>query len=197
MLAFGFHAFKPKTTSSSISAKFLFSLASLSPKYFYLLRSSDRIKSGDFMNKYFHSILLAIVIASSGLTADCPNKNTMSNKPEKPVETAAASYDKCLPEGFAADTVVSVSRAQTGAGNKVERETIKQRLDKMKAVCKDGKLLDESKKEIKFYQLQGCWGNPPQDYQEILDNQKKELDELKKKYAVVEVTCNASGDMPF
>jgi hypothetical protein len=45
--------------------------------------------------------------------------------------------------------------------------------------------------------LQGCWGSRPSDYREILDKQQTELQELKKKFNVVEITCNSSGEMPF
>jgi hypothetical protein len=79
----------------------------------------------------------------------------------------------------------------------VERETIKQRLDKLDARCKSGKLVDGKNREIRFYQLQGCWGNPPPGYQEIMNRQREELEELKKKYNVVEITCNPSGEMPY
>lgn len=104
----------------------------------------------------------------------------------------------CLPENIKLDTVVSVTRKTPSLmGGEVERETVKQRLDKIKARCRAGKLIDEKNKEIRFYQLQGCWGNPPQDYQEILNQQQKELEELKKKYTVIEITCNTSGEMPY
>jgi hypothetical protein len=74
---------------------------------------------------------------------------------------------------------------------------VKLRLDKLDARCRAGKLVDGKNREIRFYQLQGCWGNPPPDYQEILIKQREELEELKRKYTVIEITCNPSGEMPF
>jgi hypothetical protein len=105
-------------------------------------------------------------------------------------------YD-CLPKDIKLDTVVSVIRKTPGLRGEVERESVKQRLDKLDARCKSGKLVDGQNREIRFYQLQGCWGNPPPDYQEIMNRQREELEELKKKYNVIEITCNPSGKMPY
>ena len=102
----------------------------------------------------------------------------------------------CLPEDVKLDTVIGATIVSSQTG-KAEKETVKQRLMKLKARCKAGKLIDGAKKEIRFYHLQGCWGNPPADYQEILDRQQKELRELKKKYSVIEIACHSSGIMPF
>jgi hypothetical protein len=122
------------------------------------------------------------------------------NKSRKPRNTnqqnIKTEYD-CLPADIRLDTVVSVIRKTASLRGEVERETVKQRLDKLDARCKSGKLVDGKNKEIRFYRLQGCWGNPPADYLEILDNQQKELQELNKKYTVIEITCNPSGRMPF
>ena len=103
----------------------------------------------------------------------------------------------CLPPGLTLDTIVSAAVVETASGNKIEKETVGQRLDKINAGCKAGKLSDGKGREIRFYRLQDCWGNPPSDYLTIIENQQKELRELKKKYTVVEITCNPSGLMPF
>ena len=34
------------------------------------------------------------------------------------------------------------------------------------------------------YKLKGCWGNPPRNYQEILERQEAELAILRKRYTV-------------
>jgi hypothetical protein len=103
----------------------------------------------------------------------------------------------CLPSGIKLDTIVSITRKPSESGDQIERETVKQRLDNLNSRCKAGKLVDGKNREIRFYELQGCWGNPPSNYEEILNNQRKELLELKKKYTVIELTCNPSGEMPF
>jgi hypothetical protein len=120
----------------------------------------------------------------------------MKKKTVNQHSNAQSTYD-CLPPDIKLDTIVSTKQIETDSGNRIERETVKQRLDKIKARCRDNKLVDDKGKEIRFYHLQGCWGNPPQGYLEILANQQKELDELKKKFTVIELTCNPSGGMPF
>jgi hypothetical protein len=72
--------------------------------------------------------------------------------------------------------------------------TVQEKLASLKARCKRGKLVDGSGKQIYFFRLQGCWGNPPENYQEILDKQNRELLSLRKRYTVIEMTCNPSGD---
>ena len=87
----------------------------------------------------------------------------------------------CLPKEVKETTLVSKDK------------TVRQTLKLLKAKCSKGKLVDGKKREIRFYNLQGCWGNPPEDYLEIMDNQRKEIAELKKKYTVIEISCNPSG----
>ena len=69
------------------------------------------------------------------------------------------------------------------------------KLKQLKARCRKGKLVDAKGKEIRFFRLQGCWGNPPEDYQEILTRQAQELENLRKQYRVIEMTCNESGEI--
>lgn len=155
------------------------------------------------MKQYFFLlILISITVGGFGVqTLSAQNKNKVKRKTTKQQvkkqSSTGGNYD-CLPPDLKLDTIVSTRQIETAAGNKIELETVKQRLDKIGAGCKAGKLIDGATgREIRFYNLQGCWGNPPQDYQEILENQQRELDELKKKYTVVEITCNPSGGMPF
>ncbi len=106
--------------------------------------------------------------------------------------TASAQKYSCLPADVQESTVVNTSNSGRGA-HTVTPITVKQTLNKLKARCSHGKLLDRKGKQIRFYNLQGCWGNPPPDYLEIIEKQRTDLDNLKKKYTVVEITCNPSG----
>lgn len=95
------------------------------------------------------------------------------------------------------DDIVSVeaSGVATNVSNaQARRVTVKQQLARLKARCRNNRLVDSKNREIKFYRLQGCWGNAPADYQEILDKQRRELVEMKKKFTVIEISCNPSGD---
>jgi hypothetical protein len=71
--------------------------------------------------------------------------------------------------------------------------TVAEKLASLKARCKKGMLIDGHGRQIYFFQLAGCWGNPPDNYQEILENQNTELIRLRKRYTVIEMTCNPSG----
>lgn len=97
----------------------------------------------------------------------------------------------CLPDGIDLKTVVEVVRdPETSESKKL---TVKEKLNSLRAKCREGKLVDGVGREIRFFHLQGCWGNPPADYLEILGKQSKEIEELKKNFTVVELTCNPAG----
>ena len=100
---------------------------------------------------------------------------------------------QCLPESVKPTDVVSTTLVQTDGRTLVEKITVEQKLTELKANCKNGKLIDVAGTEIYFYKLTGCWGNPPRNYQEILQRQEAELAILRKQYTVIEMTCNPSG----
>lgn len=103
-------------------------------------------------------------------------------------------FETCLPEGMKLTDVISVQTvraADGGAG--LKKVTVNEKLIELKARCKKGKLLDTAGREIRFYKRAGCWGNPPVDYQEILDRQEKDINALRKRYTVVEIPCDLSG----
>ena len=52
-----------------------------------------------------------------------------------------------------------------------------------------GRLVDSKGREIRFFHL-SCWGNPPENYQEIRRRETAELARLKKRYTVIEFGCN-------
>jgi len=101
---------------------------------------------------------------------------------------------RCLPAGIDLEEIVSGPplKSEVPAGKKT---TIRQVLGRIKAHCQKGKLVDGTGREIYFYRLVGCWGNPPADYEEQLAKQQQELERLKKKYTVIEISCNQSGDL--
>jgi len=63
---------------------------------------------------------------------------------------------------------------------------VSQLLTKLRARCKKGKLIDGNGREIYFLRMIGCWGNPPANYQKLLEKQRNELTRLKRKYTVIE-----------
>lgn len=100
-----------------------------------------------------------------------------------------------MPSGIQATDVVSAQTAKPGG--KVVTVTVAQKLKALGARCRKGKLVDAKGTEIRFYQLVGCWGNPPDDYQEQLERQAKELAQLRQRYRVIEMSCNSSGEDRF
>jgi len=95
----------------------------------------------------------------------------------------------CLPADIELEEVVSTPQSKSTTVTASKRVTIGETLLRLKARCKKGKLIAGTGREIRFYRLVGCWGNPPDDYQEQLARQNQELQRLKKKYTVVEIPC--------
>lgn len=102
-------------------------------------------------------------------------------------------YQACLPPATNLEEFVSapLDESKAAAGKKV---TLKQTLARLKAHCRKGKLVDGAGKEIRIVHLLGCWGNPPEDYQEQLKQQDEEIGRLQKKYTVIQIPCDQIGD---
>lgn len=101
----------------------------------------------------------------------------------------------CLPKEVQLTDVVSYQRARPDMQRRKQAITVAQELARLKAHCKKGKLVDGSHRQIYFFRLVGCWGNPPENYEEILKQQNRELMKLKKRYTVIEMTCNHSPEL--
>ena len=100
----------------------------------------------------------------------------------------------CLQNNIKPEDVVSTAFSKPGMSHgRVTKVTVNETLKRLQAHCRKRKLVDARGKEIYFYRLAGCWGNPPLDYQEILQRQSEELQKLRKHYHVIEMTCNPSG----
>jgi hypothetical protein len=115
-----------------------------------------------------------------------------------PVDDSAPqlSLAKCLPAGIKLSDVVEATMAGNANGQPVKSRqvTVEQKLKELKATCnREDKLVDGNGRQIVFYHLIGCWGNPPPDYQELLQKQRGEIERLKQQHTVIEMTCNPSG----
>lgn len=95
----------------------------------------------------------------------------------------------CLPKDVTQDTLVSGQELDSTKGKTQELITVRDALRRLEARCLKGKLVDKTGREIYFFHLIGCWGNPPEDYQERLTLQVQEIQRLKKKYTVLEIPC--------
>ena len=106
------------------------------------------------------------------------------------------SLSQCLPSDIKLSDIVDaklVTWYNDGRPPVIDKVTVDQKLTELKATCRDNKLVDGSGKEIYFYHLTDCWGNPPFNYQEIMQKQQDEINKLKEQYMVIEMTCNPSG----
>ena len=97
----------------------------------------------------------------------------------------------CLPEGVKLQSEI-VEEADASMSAKTKPKTLEAKLLELKARCKNGRLMTRNGKEIRIVQLIGCWGNPPEDYEEQIDRQRREIEQLRKKYIVIEIPCKAN-----
>lgn len=102
---------------------------------------------------------------------------------------ASDSILPCLPENVAPDALVSGEGWKSAKGQTQKPVTVLEALRRIKARCQEGRLFDETGRQIYFVHLIGCWGNPPADYQDQFALQAREIQRLKKKYTVVEIPC--------
>ena len=106
---------------------------------------------------------------------------------------AQSRWQRCLPQDLEADVVISTEPAtRTRAARPI---TVKDKLRQLGARCRGRRLVDKKGKQIRFHRLVGCWGNPPANYLEIMEDQRQELARLRRRYRVVEISCNPSGVM--
>ncbi len=135
---------------------------------------------------------MAAIILSVGFVSRCFRVASLRSRS---VEDWVQQYESCLPDGVAATDIVSVEQVKSGVASKMRQITVATKLKQLRARCRRGKLVDATGREIRFYQLKDCWGNPPEGYEEILAQQAKELEDLRKRYHVIEMTCNPSGEL--
>ena len=89
----------------------------------------------------------------------------------------------CLPKEVEPDEVLV-----NGRGGKKDI-TVAGKLRAINARCRNGKLVDSRRREIRFFRP-SCWGNPPPDHLEIQQRENNELAKLKRRYNVIVFTCN-------
>ena len=139
---------------------------------------------------HFSTTLAVIILVSVWVRGD----KLLSISP--PDGMCDAPFAGCLPADVKLDEIVDAHVVTSSSGDRppgVDKVTVEQKLTELQASCRDSKLVDGSGREIRFYRLVGCWGNPPRHYQDILQRQREEIDKLKERYTVIEMTCNPSG----
>lgn len=133
-------------------------------------------------------------------TPQTPRKRRPYNPVLQPPEKSAAvpsssdaRVSSCLPSEIDLDKVVTPDAGKANQSPK-KNLTVRMRLLQLKARCNRGHLVDVKGRKIRFYSLIGCWGNPPDNYAELLENQAQEIRRLKKSYTVIQISCAQSID---
>ena len=86
----------------------------------------------------------------------------------------------CLPENIRLAQVVSYGKRNV---------TVEETLEAMNASCENGRLMDEHKKEVRFFRI-ACFGNPPYNYDEIRQREQEEIARLQQNYSVIVIECD-------
>jgi hypothetical protein len=106
--------------------------------------------------------------------------------------TRSDRFSGCLPKDVNLKSKIQEESSEPGSAKSKQKMTVEKKLIELGASCK-GKLVDKSSKEIRFVHLIGCWGNPPEDYQDQLDKQQAELSKLKEKFTVIAISCEQAS----
>jgi hypothetical protein len=109
------------------------------------------------------------------------------------IASSRAAGQSCLPSDVKPTEIVAPDSDHQDRATK--RKTVRDRLKELKARCRKGKLTDSRGKEIYFVRLIGCWGNPPADYEEQIEQQRVQVRELQKKYTVIQIPCVADASI--
>ena len=112
-----------------------------------------------------------------------PPEGTDANRTATPKET----FSRCLPSNIDLDAATEPSTP----GQSMQKRSVRNRLAQLRARCVRNTLRDGKGKQIRFYPLVGCWGNPPEDYEEILSHQSEELRRLERKYTIIRISCSS------
>lgn len=119
-------------------------------------------------------------------------KKVVSNEIVKVSPTTKKMKFENLPDNITPETeVLKEIKNEKGEVVSSKKTTAENLLTEMKASYRDGKLVDEKGKEIRFFQPD-CVGTSRADDedQRIQDEKRAELAELKKKYTVISVYCD-------
>lgn len=121
------------------------------------------------------AIILAMNLAGGGLA--------QKRRRRKPAHKPPTAFAACLPAN------VNASEIAVYGYNGKSNVTVAEKVEELKGRCHDGRLVGPDEKEIRFFRLQ-CWGNPPSNYQEILADERRNLEILKAKNTVIVIDCD-------
>src|SRR5712692_2221924 len=135
-----------------------------------------------YARKFLFSICIFLLGASLALAERESTRQLVAMpalaEPREDAESSRSKNFSCLPKDVRADEVVSY-----GPKGRLNI-TVEKTLVEMKARCRNRKLVDAKRREIRFFHP-SCGGNPPVDYLEIQQRENSELDKLKRRYRVI------------
>jgi hypothetical protein len=131
-----------------------------------------------FSNVAKISIGFSVLMIPQAMALACPPRSTLT------------SALKCLPTGIQANSIVS---AEIVNGT-VKQTTVQQTLTRMSARCQGNQLVDGKGRKVAFFKFSTCGGAAPTP-QMIRERQQEQanLMNLKKRFQVIEMTCNPGG----
>jgi hypothetical protein len=124
--------------------------------------------------------LLLPALMAAWLVACCRSTTKQDKQSLKTMQAQKTARLDCLPEDIRLEQVVSYGKRNV---------TVEETLDAMKAWCENGKLLDQNKKEIRFFRV-ACFGNPPYNYDEIRQREQEEIARLQESFTVIVIECD-------
>lgn len=129
-------------------------------------------------------LLFGTAVTTSGRGRDraAAMAATQSSSTERHHLAQRSRFD-CLPEDVQSNDIVTYGKTTNA------NVTVEKRLIEIKAQCRNRKLVDAKRREIKFFRP-SCWGNPPADYLEIQQREKAELQKLKRAFTVIVFGCD-------
>ena len=140
------------------------------------------------LSTIFLLFLLAVSISwqATAIESRCFQQKATHHIKASYGERAKSAQFACLPEGWRLTDVVSYREKRKGSDVQI---TVEEKLIELKARCKKERLVDNKGREIRFFKF-SCFGNPPSDYDEIVQKEREELDKLQKDYTVIVVECD-------
>ena len=145
-------------------------------------------------------ILVIFIVVLSGLIIGVEHKNFNSfilyvkEKDITPtqvvvlVPTALVSLEHCA---IKSNSHVSLTDVASYDNNRKPAKKISEKLGELGAYCaKDKGIVDKNGRAVYIFYPRTCWGNPPLNYQEQIQNERNLLEKLEKSYTLIPIQCD-------
>jgi hypothetical protein len=138
-------------------------------------------------------LIIVVLLGITQMNEQCGKNEKQSIDIKTAEPTRMPTKFNQLPEGIEFDTEVEGKAIKNDKGevNSYEITSVEQRLDELNAKYKEGKLVDDKNKEIKFFKplCRGVSQGLEEDQRES-EKYQNEFAQLKKKYTVIVLYCD-------